>query len=253
MKRFKNPKSMLIVLGVSLLAIGLITLSVMPSIVWGEEEDKVISQCPKTLITDQSRCLTCHVVPDWGLKEADPDRYNEYPNIYTRIVEGVGHYNFIRPDGEEFAKTLEYFKLHGVEDMVIDIESPGGSLFDAWRITALMDEWPGKIATQCRSYAASAACIILMSGDKGCRRISETAVVMWHEFGYDKWMSWNTPSSTEDEAQVNRMIQDTQHEYMAKRCNLTKDELDDKVKRKEFWLNPTQAIELGFVDGFIGQ
>ena len=28
------------------------------------------------------------------------------------------------------------------------------------------------------------------------------------------------------------------------------DELDAKVKRKEWWMNGTEAVELGFADGF---
>jgi len=34
--------------------------------------------------------------------------------------------------------------------------------------------------------------------------------------------------------------------------NLTKEEIDAKVKALEFWITGREAVEYGFADGFIG-
>ena len=219
-----------------------------------EEKEKINKQksiCPKTLINNQDKCFTCHIIPDWGIKEADPERYFKYPNSNMKIQSGVAIYKFIAPNAQEFKEMLTYLNRHNINYLIMEISSSGGNMFDAWQMISLMDEWKGTIRTECRDFAASAACLIFMNGTPGFRLISKTAVIMWHELGYLKMLEWVTPSSSEDEANLNRMLQDIQHDYMAKKCKLTKEELNVRVKRKEFWLTPNQAIEFGFADGFI--
>jgi len=227
-----------------------------------EEESQISGKppgvCPRTNITEkniQLKCLDCHTLGDWGIKELKDDRYFNYPNDHMKIRDNVVVYKFSKPDAEEFENMLIYLNKHDIKHLIMEISSGGGSMFDAWQIISLMNEWPGTIQTECRDFAASAACLIFMSGSSGYRLISKTktAVLMWHELGYLKMLDWVTPSSSEDEANINRMLQNIQHEYMAGHCKLSKAELDEKVKRKEFWLTPEEAVKFGFADGFIGK
>ena len=51
-----------------------------------------------------------------------------------------------------------------------------------------------------------------------------------------------------------RHIQDTIQGWVAERCKLTKEELDDRVHKKDFWCNGTEAVnEYGFADKLMGK
>ena len=41
------------------------------------------------------------------------------------------------------------------------------------------------------------------------------------------------------------------NDYLATRGKLTKQEIDAKIARKEFWMSGKEAVELGFADEFI--
>ena len=41
------------------------------------------------------------------------------------------------------------------------------------------------------------------------------------------------------------------NDYLATRGKLTKQEIDAKIARKEFWMSGKEAVEFGFADEFI--
>ena len=48
-----------------------------------------------------------------------------------------------------------------------------------------------------------------------------------------------------------RHLQDIRNDYLATRGKLTKQEIDAKIARKEFWMSGKEAVEFGFADEFI--
>jgi ATP-dependent protease ClpP protease subunit len=202
---------------------------------------------------DEARCQSCHAIPTNDLIEPDPDAAREYPNFNMKVRDGVGYYelNDIRP-GEVWG-FFDYLQNHGIDIAVIEIMSPGGSLFDAWTIVSYMNAFPGKVVTRARSFAASAGCLIFVGGDRGYRYIEPTAMLMWHELYTFKFLSIETPTSTEDEALVLRKFQNSTNTWLSQRTKITKEQIDEKVKRKEFWLDGKEAVEFGFADAFIGE
>ena len=46
-------------------------------------------------------------------------------------------------------------------------------------------------------------------------------------------------------------LQDIRNDYLATRGKLTKQEIDAKIARKEFWMSGKEAVEFGFADEFI--
>ena len=73
---------------------------------------------------------------------------------------------------------------------------------------------------------------------------------MWHELlSFEMFGKVSTPSDKEEEARVLRFLQDTRNEWLSQHCKLTKKELDEKIRKREFWMTGEQAIEYGFADG----
>ena len=220
--------------------------------VYKESGDKDKSPCVKGY-KDENKCSSCHTTPNNKLKEASQDEEYDYPNFNIKIRDGIGYYSLKDIESKEVWTFFDYLKHHKINEAVIEIMSPGGSLFDAWTIVSYMNKFEGTVETRVRSWAASAGCLIFVGGDIGKRFVDETAMLMWHELWTFKFLAIDTPSSTEDEAKVLRKLQDNTNEWLAARTKLSKDAIDEKVSRKEFWINGKEAVEYGFADGLIGK
>uniref|UniRef100_A0A6M3L2I4 Putative protease n=2 Tax=viral metagenome TaxID=1070528 RepID=A0A6M3L2I4_9ZZZZ len=222
-----------------------------------EDKEKDKNFCPKTLISGMDQCLKCHISPSFKLRESLPDDFRVYPNDKVKIIEDIGKekgYFLLEEIKSDLIKSyLDYLTKVKVDHAIIEIHSPGGSLFDAWRIVGLMQVWEGAkqgrtIETRCYGIAASAGFLVLVSGTKGHRFVVETAELMWHELISFSMFKLETPSDSEEGARVLRHLQDTGNQWVASRGNLTKEELDSKIRKKEFWMRGSEALEFGFVD-----
>jgi len=223
-----------------------------------KEKEKSTTYCPKTLINDMNKCLYCHTTPSFKLKEATPDETRVYPNIFTKIIpEGanaVGYFLLGEIDSRPVKEYFDYLTSHNIDKAIVEIHSPGGSLLDAWRIVGIMQAWerakPNRIIeTRCYGFAASAGFLTFVSGTMGHRFVSETAEMMWHELWSFSLFKLETPSDSEESARVLRHLQDTANIWIASRGNLTKEEMDAKIKKREYWIRGSEAIQLGFADG----
>jgi len=248
-------KSRIIALLVALGFVALIMLSIVPQAFTAEQEteEKVQSICPKTLMKDS--CMSCHVIPDWGLKEPDPDRYNLYPTDMK--VRGDIGYLLLESIYSDFVKEFfDYLnKLH-IKHAVIEVHSPGGRLFECSRIIGLMHEFErngGIVETRLYGMAFSAGFAVFVSGTIGHRHVSPVAECMWHELITGEFFAIKTPADKEDEARVLRHLQDTTNNWIVSRSKMTKKTLDEKIRKKEFWINGAEAVDLGFADKLIGE
>ena len=224
-----------------------------------QEKDKGIARCPKTTMTDQKQCLDCHVKPTFKVREARQHLGRNYPNDSTKIKgEGdkqIGHYFMMTISPDDLQESIEYFKHHAINHIVIEVHSPGGGLFDAWRCIGIMSHWEAKgmvIETRVYGFAASAGFLIFCGGTKGHRLISPTAECMWHELRIGEFMKITTPSGSEDEAEILRHLQNTAQNWIVNRSRTTKDDLDKRIRKKDWWLNGTEMVELGLADGYLG-
>ena len=107
-----------------------------------------------------------------------------------------------------------------------------------------------EVTTQVRAYCASAAFLILVAGEK--RLVEPTAYMMTHELWTLAWLKLETPSSKEDEAITMRMFQDIIHNWLVARSEITKKEIDRRVRHKDWWMSGKAAVEeWSFADGYI--
>ena len=271
--RTKNVKSTIIALGLSFAFLVLIMLSIAPQYSWGydeenipeatiqekEEEGKLQSICPRTLMKES--CLQCHT-KDWRTKEVPWDAHLSYPRntkIYfekkgTEIESKWGYHLLDYIDADTVKQVLDFFDDYGIRHVVFEIQSYGGSGFEMWRIVGLMQEWKengGIIETRVNGMAISAGFCIFVSGSKGYRLVNPYGELMWHEIQALEWPEVTNPSKTEERARVYRHLQDTGNSYIASLSKLTKEQLDEKVNFREFWMTGKEAVDFGFADGFI--
>jgi len=211
--------------------------------------------CSKTLMSES--CLLCHTKPDFRLMEINPKNYLRHPEWIVKSKEHTeGYYLMTNVSGNEVKKFLDYMKLHNISDITIEIQSYGGGLADVWRVIGLLQAWEKAgniVTTKVNGIAFSAGFLVLVSGTKGHRFVSPTAELMWHELQAWPETGIQTPSSTEDRADVYRHLQDTATNWIISRSKITKEQLNEKVRNKEFWVNGAQAVKFGFADGFIGE
>ncbi len=73
---------------------------------------------------------------------------------------------------------------------------------------------------------------------------------MWHELITFELFSISSPSDKEDAARVLRHLQNTINQWLSTRISKTKDEIDTLVKKKEWWLNGQEALDVELVDAF---
>jgi len=218
---------------------------------------KALLKCPTK--GKMEACLSCHISPTFKLKEQDPQRLYDYPNFATKIMEHGGkkyaHFLLTTVESSDVSAFFDYIKWHPELEhhVIIEIFSPGGSLFDAWRIIGMFQLWQERgwiVETRVHGWCASAGFIVAVSGTKGYRFVSKSAEMMWHQLWIFEQWKVSTPSGAKDDAEVLQHLQDTASTFLEERSSLTAEEWQIKVERKEFWCNGEQALEYGLSDGY---
>jgi len=226
-----------------------------------EKDTPPLGKCPKTQIIGKADdCMKCHTQPSFRLKESSIDEGYNFPP-YTKIItengKKIGYYFLSDIADHYFSDAMYYiFGKHDLEKVIVEISSPGGSLFNAWRIVGLMQYWMTKnkiIETRCHGFAMSAGFLIFSSGSKGYRLVSQTAEFMWHELLTFAMFKIDTPSSTEEQSRILRHLQDTGNQWLSSVSKLKKDDIDDLIRKKEYWLRGSEMVDKGFADGFLGK
>ncbi len=132
------------------------------------------------------------------------------------------------------------------QDLTIVFNSPGGSVIHGLALYDFLMELRRnghKITTVARGMAASMGGILLQAGDE--RVIGYNAHVLIHEISS---IGIGKMSELEDEIKFMKRLQDRCLEILSERSTLTKKQIDNRWKRKDWWLNSTETVELGFAD-----
>ena len=223
------------------------------------------SICPVTRISDNTRCMGCHVlIPGnpvkFGIREVDSNEQYNFPPGFRFEQQGgerVGVMLLRSISDSSIEEVFSYLSRHQeVKKLILELHNPGGSMFGMWRIVSLMDSFKaqgGVIETQCQGFSASASFIVFVNGTKGRRFVAPESFHMWHEAMSLSMFDIKTASSTEEEAKLMRKFQDAAHHWLAVRSKVGKDELDKLVAKREYWLTGKEMVEMGFADAFINK
>jgi len=204
---------------------------------YAEEDPAAESICPKTKISAQNQCLTCHTYPNFKIKESDPREGLIYPDwLVWKNNTWEGYFLLGHVGSTSIADFYEYINSRGISRVTIELFTPGGGVMEAWRIVALIEENKQvHTTTIVRGFAASAGFLIMCAGDS--RLVSPTALLMWHEVQSFKMFDISSPSDKEEEARILRFFQDVANDWLVARSRMSKKELDARIKKKEFWLS----------------
>ena len=227
--------------------------------------------CPSTNV--KMGCYVCHY-PGADFKKVKKTPYREYLEPIPVVSDpfdillgsklsgdGVGLFSYwvlgsiTDSTPNEFSDIYQHAKTHNIKHIVIELQSFGGSLLDAWRTIGLMDEAKEDgivIETRCHGYAMSAGTLIFVNGTMGKRFVSTNSLFMFHELATFVFKR-ATPSSSEDEARLMRMMQDRLNEFLAGRTKIPKETWDEHVRKNEFWCGGVDAVKYGIADTLIGE
>ncbi|WP_432702465.1 head maturation protease, ClpP-related [Lysinibacillus sphaericus] len=128
------------------------------------------------------------------------------------------------------------------KELVININSPGGSVYSASEIYTHIKKFPGNTVSEIVGVCASAASIILLASKKSL--IAPTGALMIHNASIIAEGDYRDMEAMKQLLiQTNSAIMQT---YKAK-TNKSEDELKQMMDA-ETWMNAQQAVEHGFVD-----
>jgi|GEM_PF-3316867 len=139
--------------------------------------------------------------------------------------------------------------------ITIRLTSTGGNAYLAFAIYDTLRELSlsgKKIKIIVEGLAASAAAmIILQAADR--RLAYPTASFLLHE--PRRWTMFRDESTSqlEDEAAELNRITNKVIEILASRCNKSKEEVRQLIRRREVWMDAKEAKEWGLIDEIIGE
>jgi len=133
----------------------------------------------------------------------------------------------------------------GAQDVVVNINSPGGDFFEGVAIYNLLREHPHNVTVKVMGLAASAASLIAMAGDR--IEISDIGFLMIH----NAWaLAMGNRHDMRAAADTLEPFDDAMASVYAKRSKAKKSDvaawMDD-----EKWFNGEQAVDAGLADGML--
>lgn len=152
-------------------------------------------------------------------------------------------YDYFEVEATSPKKVIDLInQLKNNEDLEVEINSGGGSVFAGSEIYTSLKSYGGKVTTKVVGLAASAASVIAMAGDR--IEISPTGQIMIHNasggFGGDY-------RDMEKGAEILKNVNATISNAYSLKTGLSSEELLEMMN-KETWLTPQQALEKKFVD-----
>ena len=147
----------------------------------------------------------------------------------------------------EVVAKLLYLDSQSNEDIIIYINSPGGSVTAGLMIYDTIKYVKSDVSTIGIGLSASMASILLMAGTKGKRKILVHGRVMLHE------LSSAADGKISDILVFTNEIQKTHNilsNIIVENSLLSKSQVEVELK-KDFWLDSSEALKLGLVDKII--
>ncbi len=142
---------------------------------------------------------------------------------------------------DDFKRDLS--KING--RIVINIKSYGGNLFEALAIYDYIRSLKNKVTTKIIGTSASAATVISLAGDE--RLISKNSRYLIHK------PSIMAMGNSDDFKKVLEQLEDLDRQLVdlyAERCKMSKEAILELMTKEEF-ISSGEAIEKGFIDGYI--
>lgn len=133
-------------------------------------------------------------------------------------------------------------KAAGDNDIIINLNSPGGDAFDGIAIFNRLKRHPGKVTIHVDGWACSAASVIAMAADELIMGLG--SMMMIHEASN---IVWGTKTDMRKEADVLEELEEGIIDIYMTRANVSREEIRKKLD-SETWFSAKSAVEIGFAD-----
>lgn len=140
----------------------------------------------------------------------------------------------------------ELYKVGKSRPVTVKVNSPGGEVFAAAAIRAILQDYPARVTADIIGLAASAATVVV--GGANVVKMRDTATFMIHD---PSTIAWGTIDEMQLVVDILKTIKETILNGYEAKTGLKRDKLSQLMKA-ETWMTAQQAQELGFVDEVIG-
>ncbi|MCM3180236.1 head maturation protease, ClpP-related [Cytobacillus horneckiae] len=131
-------------------------------------------------------------------------------------------------------------KEAGNNDLVIHLNSPGGSAFDGIAIYNRLKSHKGKVKIQVDGWACSAASVIAMAADELI--MGAGSMMMIHEASN---IVWGTKTEMRKQADMMEKLEDGIIDIYMTKANVDREDIRNKMN-EETWFSANEAVEVGF-------
>lgn len=161
------------------------------------------------------------------------------PSSYQRV------YDWFGIEATSPKKVSDIIDEAKGEDLEVEVNSGGGSVFSASEIYTALKSYKGNVTVTIVGIAASAASVIAMAGKK--INMSPTGQIMIHN---SSTCAEGDYRDMEHTAEVLKTINETIANAYRIKTGKSQEELLDLMD-KETWLSANKALEHGFIDGIL--
>jgi ATP-dependent Clp protease, protease subunit len=130
----------------------------------------------------------------------------------------------------------------GSNDVIINLNSPGGDAFDGISIFNRLKRHEGKVTIHVDGWACSAASIIAMSADELIMGLG--SMMMIHEASN---IVWGTKNDMRKEADILDELEEGIIDIYMTKAKVSREEIREKVD-DETWFSAKKAFEIGFAE-----
>lgn len=133
-------------------------------------------------------------------------------------------------------------KEAGDNDLIINLNSPGGDAFDGITIYNRLKRHPGKVTIHVDGWACSAASVIAMAADELIMQLG--SMMMIHEASN---IVWGTKTDMRKEADILEELEEGMIDIYMTKAKVSREEIR-KMVDAETWFSAKKAVEIGFAD-----
>jgi len=176
----------------------------------------------------------------YGVKEMNP-----YNKLFEERIIFLGVQIDDASANDVMAQLLTLEAIDPDRDILIYINSPGGSMTSMMAIYDTMQFIQPEIQTFCIGQAASAAAVLLAAGTKGKRAALPNARIMLHQPAMES--GFGQSSDLEIQAREILRMRTSMENVIAKHTERDPDQVRRDIERDRFF-TPEEAKEYGIVD-----
>lgn len=176
----------------------------------------------------------------------------DFRHFETRAADGerkptISIFDYIGDDGEgggvSAKRVAGALRALAGQDIVVEINSPGGNYFDGVAIYNLLRRHDGDVEVQILGQAASAASVIAMAGDTIA--MAHNSEIMIHEA---RGLFFGTKSEMAEGMAVLTHIDELMVETYAARSGRPAAEFSAMIEGKDVYFRGQEAIDAGLAD-----